>query len=732
MAFSLIRRRFLIPWQIIFLISGTTWLWAPLLNTDLSYRVSLISQYEVSFQPFSLLFRTGDVISAVLLLIMAYVFLKVSGKRTAGWLLLILGAGLILDPLLSTTCHQVGHKCYEYTSLNFILHGIESITTGLVFFAIGVYDAWLRKKLVSIVFVFFQIAYGILFVSQLAKYDHFSTLSQFIYQTILVVWLAWFCRDFLVNDNFKTHNKEEKIVTLVAATWASINGILAILISLAHIHLLEQIKGLYFAGDSAWLAQHGVIIGVVMLYLSRHLARGETRARQIFLAIAGIETLKYSVITPHPAFAALYMLTFCALFVLKDDFDRGLVPLTWQLRLRDLYFMVGALFLSALLAILLLDRDNKVALITSRAFDRFFDYAAGITHSHLRSALLAHTITVFLAVSVGSILWILFRPYKDQPGFGRNYQYVEEVLSRRSTSAEDFFKLWPTDKDYFWQTESEGFTAYKLIGSTVFALADPISSDKDKAIEQFTQWARGRRLKTCYLPIYKESLSIYKKAGLETLQIGSSAIIDIQDFLHNTTNDKWWRWQKNRARKNNYIYAKSLPPHSAVFLRQLKTISEAWLTKEGRIERGFALGHFDEEYLQNCVIHYLHDSSGEVLAFTNQLPQFGKIQTVSVDLMRYLPDTNSAMPYLLYKAVESISENPDYIYFDLGFVPFAKAEGLLLSIARTLSGNRFSAQGLEQFKNKFNPDWHPNYMAYDGDLTDLAVIALNLERAMDL
>jgi lysylphosphatidylglycerol synthetase-like protein (DUF2156 family) len=69
--------------------------------------------------------------------------------------------------------------------------------------------------------------------------------------------------------------------------------------------------------------------------------------------------------------------------------------------------------------------------------------------------------------------------------------------------------------------------------------------------------------------------------------------------------------------------------------------------------------------------------------------------------------------------------------FDLGFVPFAKARGPLLSIAKAVATDRFSAKGLEQFKNKFRPSWEPNYLAYEGDIADLAVIALNIEKAME-
>jgi phosphatidylglycerol lysyltransferase len=225
---------------------------------------------------------------------------------------------------------------------------------------------------------------------------------------------------------------------------------------------------------------------------------------------------------------------------------------------------------------------------------------------------------------------------------------------------------------------------------------------------------------------------MYKKAGLETIQIGSSALIDIETFLDSTVNDKWWRWKNNRATKAGYIYQVSMPPHSAMFIDQLKTVSDAWLTKDGRVERGFALGYFDESYLQKCDIHYLMDESKKVLAFTNQLPQFISTNTVTVDLLRHLPETSDAMPYLLYKAIDKIVENNhEYKYFDLGFVPFAKVNEPILAIAKVLSAGRFSARGLEQFKDKFDPKWQPNYMAYDGDIADLALIALNLEKAMD-
>lgn len=150
------------------------------------------------------------------------------------------------------------------------------------------------------------------------------------------------------------------------------------------------------------------------------------------------------------------------------------------------------------------------------------------------------------------------------------------------------------------------------------------------------------------------------------------------------------------------------------------------------MERGFALGHFDEDYLAKCVIHYLTGANGKVVAFANELPQFQPRTVKTIDLLRYDPGADKAMPFLLASLIKDTAETESAIrIFDLGFVPFARAKGPLLAIAKTFSGDKFSAKGLEQFKNKFDPRWQPNYMAYDGDLGDLAVIALNIEKVME-
>jgi lysylphosphatidylglycerol synthetase-like protein (DUF2156 family) len=722
-------------WQVAFIFLSTTWLLAPYLNHFLSYRTGLISQYELPGQPYAWLFRLCDVAGAALLVGVALHYKDQLRKRVGALLLLLIGLGMMADPLFTTTCRFHAGVCVEYISLPFFLHALETIVTSIGIFALAIYDARLRRRLVSIGFVIFQILYALLFVSQLATQNRFNTVSQFFYQLALVIWLAWYVRDFLAEKPDGVSINRADIIKSAFALWAFLNGIFSILISLADIRVIGQLKGLYFAGDSAWLAQHGMVVGVVLIYLSRHLLRGERRARHIFLLISGLETLKYSVITPHPGLMLLYFSTFCILFILKEPFDRGVSMLTWRLRFKEVAFLAGSLGIAAFIALGILHSNGHDTDITNASVNHFFDYTLRtklVPDSHLESALLAHAVSAFILSSAILIMWVLFRPVKSSKEPNLDSAPAKTLLKRYSTSTEDFFKVWPKDKQYFY--DDNGFIAYKVSGPVAFALADPIAPNKAariRLLNNFLDYCKSHGWRVAFLPVYKENTDMYELAGLNLMQIGSSAIIDIDKFLNETIKDKWWRWKKNRATKNGLEYRVSYPPHGPEFLDHLKKVSDAWLTKEGRQERGFALGYFDRDYLSGCAIHYLADGSGQIVALANQLPQFKPSKMVTLDLIRHLPEADDAMPYLLCQTIARLAEE-GYRLFDLGFVPFAATEDTVIKVVKALSTGRFSVRGLEQFKNKFDPDWQPNYLAYDGDIADLALITINLEGAMAL
>jgi lysylphosphatidylglycerol synthetase-like protein (DUF2156 family) len=731
-------------WGASFLIFGTSWLAAPALNHALSGRMTLISQYEFPSQPYSWLFRAGDCIAA-LLLIFVSLWIKRRAPQNAPnavvYPLAALGFMLLLDPIFTVSCHFARGECIEQVTFTFILHAAETTISALLLLYLSLHDAWTRRSLPSTLFVGFQAAYGVLFLSQLASRFHISTLSQTIYQAISIIWIAWFVGDVLSRTLVTATYQPRSLALFVRrslAVWSYLNGMLALLLSLLHIHILGVIRDIYFAGNTAWLAQHGVIVGVAMLYISRHLARGEHRAREVLLVLLFLEAIKYAVVTPHLGLLLFYWLSFVVVFALRSFFTRGSIAPTWHLRFQEICFVLsGVLAAVGIIGVLVSRSDERQEIVsfTLKHFNGLVIHLGDAPHALLRSSLLAHTITVLLVTVAGFLLWSLFRPARQvvprvTPA-DRNQ--VKALLEQHAQSSEDFFKVWPEDKLYFWNKKKTAAIAYKISGTVAYALADPIAKTKNAKVSilhEFVEHWHRRGLITCFLLANEDTIQIYKDEGLATLQIGSSAVIDVDAFATETYKSKWWRWQRNRGAKAGYLYYHSAPPHDRALLNQCAQVSRAWLKRPGHSERGFALGTYSDAYMQQCSLHYITDEDGRVIAFANEVPLYGATKQATIDLMRFKPDANNAMPFLLANTIVSLADENKIKSFDLGFVPLANMENAVIAIARTLMSHQIAAAGLEQFKGKFKPSWRKNYIAYDGDLADLATITLGIEDVM--
>lgn len=728
-------------WQITFLLLGSGWLLAPALNTLVSSRTTLISEYEMSFQPYSWLFRLTDTLAAVTF-IAAVIYLRHRHRVLAHYqyvVLLIAGACMLIDPLATTTCSGKVIACLKTSGVSFYLHGAESVLLGFLLFGLSAYDSVKRKALPSTVFLVFQVVYALVAVTGASAGNHLNTLTQFTYQLIVILWLAWYMVSFLPPIPPASFKKRVYTRRLFAA-WAYVNGMLTILLSLSHIQVVGAIRGLYFANNTAWVAQHGTIVGVAMIYISYHLWRGEHRARLLFLTLLFMEVIKYSVITPHFWLLQLYSLTFAMLFILRSYFHRGSMSLSRRGRLQEAGTVIAGVLSTMLVVFMLVAHDQDLFATVQEAFGDFKGFV--LTYEHvprhlLKSSLLAHTISALVTGTIFFVLWSLFRPSPRHPAHNEETSEDEVLytLRRAAVSSEDYFKYWPPGKQYHWSANRETFIAYKVVNSVVFALADPIGRNahaRKRLLKSFIDEWSSRGYVVCFLLVPENTRGMYESTGLNTMQIGSNALIDINTFASNTVSKKWWRWQLNRATKAGYAYRCSVPPHDSRLVSQIKEVSDEWLARPGRREQGFAMGYYDEHCIDQSIIHYVENDAGAVIAFTNQLPVYNNLPQTTIDLMRFKPEYDNVMPYLLASTIETLAKQKHFKLFDLGFVPLAKVESQIAKAAKTIGSRRFSAAGLEQFKNKFEPVWQADYIAYDGNIADLATIAVNLEELMKI
>jgi phosphatidylglycerol lysyltransferase len=636
---------------------------------------------------------------------------------------------LIIDALSPLTCQVTESVCAPIRNISFYIHASESalvtvLVLALVFFAARKNSKW---------WWFFWVQIASTCIGILANFtvDHSLFFLQIADQIIILIWLQQIVfAEHLYHTplSFDASKHIRRFLTL----WLLVNAAATLALALLHVTFSERFDDAIFASDTAWFGQHSLIVGIGFIVLARYIWQGHRRAWQILASLLFIEVIKYSSIEGIASVSAFYMLQFTVITMSGFAFVRR--PSNQRLNKRLQLILVPTIAAGILASLSIAFRSTNISawehsLFTPlRVVERFFLLEINVSPSEpLAARLFAQLITV---LGICFYIWLissLFLPEKYIKN--SDYDTAKEIIMANSTSSEDVFKLWPADKA-FWQY-NKTVIAYKVVNSTAFVLADPLGATPKKASSEFIDFARSNGWQSVWLMVGAQKINWYQAAGLQTMAIGSSALVNIKEFSEVTIKNKWWRWVRNKNTKAGLRYACLTAPQSAETLQALKGISDEWLTTDGRTERGFALGYFDEQFLKDCTVHALKNENNELVAFANQLPTYNGVTTALIDLMRSNRDYEGSMAYLLSEMILNLYGSTQFTAFDLGFVPFAaENETRPQRILRLALKPVFSAHGLKQFKNKFEPNWQKNYVAWDGDVLDLLSAAKNLATAL--
>ena len=164
------------------------------------------------------------------------------------------------------------------------------------------------------------------------------------------------------------------------------------------------------------------------------------------------------------------------------------------------------------------------------------------------------------------------------------------------------------------------------------------------------------------------------------------------------------------------------PEQVASLMPELEAVSDDWLAAKRTREKGFSLGFFDPMYLTNFPIAVAR-RGGVVVAFANIWTSEAKY-SASADLMRFSSDApRGVMEYLFVKLI-LWARDAGYAIFDLGMAPLSGFESRALAPAWQRLGSIvyrhgehfYHFRGLRQYKEKFDPEWEPRYLAAPGGL----------------
>ncbi|MBP5076812.1 bifunctional lysylphosphatidylglycerol flippase/synthetase MprF [Pseudomonas chlororaphis] len=331
---------------------------------------------------------------------------------------------------------------------------------------------------------------------------------------------------------------------------------------------------------------------------------------------------------------------------------------------------------------------------------------------------------------VVSLTWLLrtARPVIHLPN-GEELDRAAKILM--ASSQPDGGLSLTGDKALLFHPNDDAFLMYARRGRSLVALYDPIGPTQQRAemIWQFRDLCDVHHARPVFYQVRAENLPYYMDIGLTAIKLGEEARVDLNRFDLEAKGKemKDLRYTWNRGTRDGLALEIHEAGHAP--MDELKVISDAWLTGKNVREKGFSLGRFSEDYLKHFRIAIIR-FEGRPVAFANLLETYSH-DLASLDLMRAHPEAPKlTMEFMMVGLIQHY-KNHGYARFSLGMVPLsglqprrgAPLTQRLGSMVFRRGEQLYNFQGLRRFKDKFQPDWEPRYMAVPAGLDPLVALA---------
>ncbi|MFK2931160.1 bifunctional lysylphosphatidylglycerol flippase/synthetase MprF [Dyella agri] len=288
------------------------------------------------------------------------------------------------------------------------------------------------------------------------------------------------------------------------------------------------------------------------------------------------------------------------------------------------------------------------------------------------------------------------------------------------------------DKRLLFDADGKAFLMYDTEGRSWVTMGDPVGEDDDARRElvwSFLEQCERAGGWPVFYQVSPEDLDMYLEVGMNLLKIGEEARVRLEDFNLDGKSKKTLRGTINKLGRDGLRL--EIVPADAVapLLPRLKAISDAWLRDKNAREKRFSLGAFDPRYLVRTPMALVWQGE-QIVAFAN-LFLCETREEASLDLMRFVPEGPSGLMDFLFVELMQWAKREGYRWFNLGMAPLAG----LTSRRQAPLWNRFGAlvfgrgerfynfQGLQRYKDKFDPEWEPRYMAVPGGIALPMILA---------
>jgi phosphatidylglycerol lysyltransferase len=339
--------------------------------------------------------------------------------------------------------------------------------------------------------------------------------------------------------------------------------------------------------------------------------------------------------------------------------------------------------------------------------------------------------------AVSFALWKMLRSGPPAPPTGspaEELSAVRTVLAHAQYSSSSVALL--GDKRFLWSADRQAFIMYQVSGQSWIAMGDPVGPQDhhEELVWAFRELVDTEDGRTVFYQVSGESLSMYVDLGLALAKLGEDATVPLAGFSLQGSQRADLRQAVNKARKYGAVFQIVSRNDIGLVMADLRRVSDSWLADKSTTEKKFSLGYFSEDYLANfdCAVVRVANS---IVAFANlwQAPSGGEL---SVDLMRYDQHApKGVMDYLFVELMLWGTAN-NFRTFNLGMAPLSGLEQRPLAplwhkighLVFTHGENFYNFEGLRNYKEKFNPQWQPRYLACPGGWLNLPRALLDTSR----
>src|SRR4029079_16724125 len=368
-------------------------------------------------------------------------------------------------------------------------------------------------------------------------------------------------------------------------------------------------------------------------------------------------------------------------------------------------------------------------LSTSQIVQAVFERLVGVRTQKLPDRLDDIVAPALLAATIGIALWVgwlLFRPAvaprvtSFRPVSRERARFIVE---RYGTDSLSYFAL-RDDKEWFGFRDT--MVAYHVHNGVALVSPDPIGpvGQRAEAWGAFREFADEHGWPVAVMGASQEWLPAYRASGMHDLYIGDEAVVDARRFSLDGKQNKSLRQSVGRVEKAGYrvefFDPAQVEPEMETKLRALMTES-----RRGDVERGFSmtLGRVFDPDDRGLLLAVALDSSDIPAGFCQYVPARA-IDGWSLDLMRRSEATevpNGITEFIVAKTIDHLRREGS-VGLALNFATFravlaSEAGDRLVHRAQKWIlervGDSMQIESLWTFNEKFQPDWHGRYAAYD-------------------